>query len=101
VGVLHWKPLIDAFFFCSFQESLFSVFPEVASDMLSKLSWPLIIVLCLTLGLAPYFPQPHVLEKLAMLWRLELSRPIDIFDLVMHGAPWLLLVTKIFSSVFS
>ena len=48
---------------------------------------------CLTLGLAPFAP-PHVWEKLLMLSRGELRRAIDWFDLLMHGAPWLLLVLK-------
>ena len=46
-----------------------------------------------TLGLAPFNP-PHVVEKLGMLWQGDLVRPIDWFDLVMHGAPWLVLVLK-------
>jgi hypothetical protein len=25
----------------------------------------------------------------------ELSRPIDIFDLLMHAAPWVLLIAKL------
>jgi len=55
----------------------------------------LFILLALTLGLAPFAPEPHVVEKLRMLADGSLSRPIDIFDLLMHGTPWVLLVTKI------
>ncbi|MCL4819564.1 MAG: RND transporter [Vicinamibacteria bacterium] len=43
---------------------------------------------CLTLGLAPYAPMPHVVEKLLWLFRGQSFAPIDVFDLVMHGAPW-------------
>jgi hypothetical protein len=47
----------------------------------------------LLLGLAPFAPEPHLVEKLRMLIGGELSRPIDIFDLLLHGAlPVLLLV---------
>ena len=53
-----------------------------------------LIMISLTLGLAPFLPEPHVWEKLKMLAAGELSRPIDIFDLLLHGTPWLLLVTK-------
>ena len=50
------------------------------------------IVLCLTLGLAPFFPEPHVVEKLRWVARgAEGMRPIDWFDLVFHGAPWVVL----------
>lgn len=60
---------------------------------LDSLSWGWIALVCVTLGLAPFNP-PHVLEKLGMLSRGELVRPIDWFDLVMHGAPWVVLVLK-------
>jgi hypothetical protein len=53
------------------------------------------VVASLTLGLAPFVPEPHVWEKLKMLAAGELSRPIDIFDLLLHGAPWLLLGLKL------
>jgi hypothetical protein len=36
-----------------------------------------------------------VWEKLKMLAAGTLSRPIDIFDLLYHGAPWLLLALKL------
>ncbi len=53
------------------------------------------ILLALTLGLAPFVPEPHVWEKLKMLASGNLVRPVDIFDLVMHGAPWGLLALKL------
>ncbi len=53
------------------------------------------LVFALTLGLAPFRPQPHLLEKLGMLMEGGLSRPIDIFDLCLHGLPWLLLAIKL------
>jgi len=63
---------------------------------IDKISWPVIAILLATLGLAPFSPQPHVLEKLAMLFTGTLSRPIDIFDLLLHGTPWVLLGIKLF-----
>ena len=60
---------------------------------LDNLPWSFLIVGALLLGLAPFFPEPHLVEKLRMLFQWELSRPIDIFDLLMHGAfPFLVLV---------
>ena len=53
-----------------------------------------IIILCATLGLAPFSP-PHVVEKLLMLANGNLVRPVDWFDLLLHGAPWLFLLLKI------
>jgi len=61
---------------------------------LKTISWPVVIILCLTLGLAPYTPEPHVWQKLQMLLAGSLSKPVDIFDFVLHGVPWLLLVLK-------
>ena len=61
---------------------------------LKSISWPVVIILCLTLGLAPYTPEPHVWQKLQMLLAGTLNKPIDIFDFVFHGVPWLLLVIK-------
>ncbi|MCL7466402.1 RND transporter [Phaeovulum sp. NW3] len=52
-------------------------------------------IVALTLGLAPFTPEPHVWQKLKMLAAGALTRPIDIFDLLMHGLPWLLLGAKI------
>ena len=56
----------------------------------------LFVIASLTLGLAPFVPEPHVVEKLRMLAAGELSRPIDIFDLLMHGTPWVLLLMKLY-----
>ena len=61
---------------------------------IDNLPWALIVVLCLTLGLAPFAP-PHLLEKLPMLVLGELVRPLDWFDLLLHGLPWILLLAKI------
>jgi hypothetical protein len=60
---------------------------------IDSLDWTIVIIACLTLGLAPFAP-PHILEKLQMLARGKLVKPIDWFDLVFHGLPWLLLLVK-------
>lgn len=65
---------------------------------IDKLPWGILIIVCLTLGLAPFFP-PHIWEKLVMLKNGELSRPIDWFDLFYHGIPWLLLIIKAAASL--
>jgi len=64
--------------------------------LLGKFPLSLLVVLCLTLGLAPFTPLPHLLEKLKMLVSGELVEPIDIFDLLLHGSPWMLLSLKLF-----
>jgi hypothetical protein len=62
-------------------------------DALEKLPWALVVLACLTLGLAPFTP-PHIWEKLQMLMKGRLIRPIDWFDFVLHGTPWVLLIMK-------
>ena len=66
---------------------------ESFSSFLQRLPWTVLVVLCLTLGLAPFRP-PHVFEKLQMLFQGKLARPIDWLDLFLHGAPWVLLLAK-------
>jgi hypothetical protein len=61
--------------------------------LVSQISWPVVIILYLTLGLAPFNP-PHIWEKIQMLIKGRLVRPIDWFDLLLHGIPWLLLILK-------
>ncbi len=62
---------------------------------LDELSLPLILLVCLTLGLAPFLPEPHIWEKFKMLLAGTLVKPLDIFDLLMHGAPFVVLVLKL------
>jgi hypothetical protein len=58
------------------------------------LPYRLLVPVALVLGLAPFRPEPHLVEKLRMLFSGTLSRPIDIFDLVLHGTPALLLAFR-------
>ncbi len=65
---------------------------------LDQIPWAVVILLCLTLGLAPFAP-PHLLEKLQMLFEGRLVKPIDWFDMFFHAAPWVLLMLKIVRAV--
>ncbi len=62
-------------------------------EFFSALPWSLIILACVTVGLAPYRP-PHIWEKLQMLLAGRLVRPLDWFDFMLHSIPWALLVMK-------
>jgi hypothetical protein len=55
----------------------------------------LFVIAALTLGLAPFSPEPHLWEKLKMLADGTLVKPIDIFDLVLHATPWVALILKL------
>jgi hypothetical protein len=62
---------------------------------LDKIPFAPLAVGALLLGLAPFIPEPHLVEKLRMLSAGTLVRPLDIFDLVLHAALPVLLVLKL------
>jgi len=64
-------------------------------DFLDKIPTPMLVIATVLLGLAPFVPEPHLWEKLKMLADGTLSKPIDIFDLFMHGTPLILLMLKL------
>ena len=54
------------------------------------------LVLSLTLGLAPFFPEPHLFGKIRWVWGgANGMQPIDWFDLVLHAAPFLWLLYEL------
>lgn len=56
-------------------------------------NWRTVIMMCLLLGLAPFFPEPHIWGKIK--WIAgggEGMGLMDYGDTLMHGAPWLLLI---------
>lgn len=56
----------------------------------------------LTLGLAPFDPEPHLWEKIKwVISGAEGMRPIDWFDLVLHAAPWIMLSISVFIKIKS
>lgn len=58
--------------------------------------WKFILIACLTLGLAPFVPKPHVWGKLRWVAGGAIGmKPMDWFDFVLHGLPWLLLIRLI------
>jgi len=70
----------------------------IVFNWIDHLSWSLLILGSLTLGLAPFFPEPHLIEKLRMLSNGELKAPLDWFDLCLHGIIPLLLLIKLAST---
>ncbi|MFC2126275.1 hypothetical protein ACFLU5_15885 [Bacteroidota bacterium] len=56
-------------------------------------NWRLIIIMTLTLGLAPFIPEPHFFGKVRwIVGGAEGMQLMDWFDFIMHGVPWFLLV---------
>ncbi|WP_420317835.1 hypothetical protein [Ekhidna sp.] len=60
----------------------------------------LAVALCLTLGLLPYFPEPHIWGKLKWIaGGAEGMGIMDYFDTVLHGFPWVFLVIMIVKTI--
>jgi len=58
--------------------------------------WRIIFLLCLTLGLAPYSPEPHLWGKLKWIAGGAVGmKPMDWFDTAFHSLPFLLLIRLI------
>lgn len=63
--------------------------------------WTTVIIASLTLGLAPFYPEPHIWGKIkwiaggahGMKW-------LDWWDFVMHGFPWALLLRLVFLQAY-
>ncbi len=54
-----------------------------------------LVIFAFTLGLAPFFPEPHIWQKIKLLITGDLVRSIDIADLFLHATPWILLGLKV------
>lgn len=60
-------------------------------------NWKLWLIVSLTLGLAPFVPEPHIVGKLRWLMGGAVGmKPIDWFDLLQHGFPFILLFRALF-----
>lgn len=56
-------------------------------------NWVSLLLLSLTLGLAPFTPEPHIVGKIQWLMGGAVGmKMMDWLDLLMHGSPWLLFI---------
>lgn len=56
-------------------------------------NWIYVIIMCLTLGLAPFVPEPHIWGKIK--WIAGGAKGmefLDWLDFVFHGIPWAFLI---------
>lgn len=59
-------------------------------------NWKLIALLCLTLGLAPFIPEPHLFGKVRwVLGGAHGMQLMDWFDVALHGFPFIILIRLI------
>ena len=59
----------------------------------------LLILVAAWMAVAPINPEPHLVEKMRMLSQGTLTKPLDIFDLLYHLAPLVLLAIKVWRMV--
>ncbi len=56
----------------------------------------LFLIASLTLGLAPFAPEPHLWGKIKwIIGGADGMAAKDWFDFIMHGAPWVLLILSL------
>jgi hypothetical protein len=60
-------------------------------------NWKLWLVVSLTLGLAPFVPEPHIVGKVRWIMGGAVGMQVlDWFDFVQHGFPFVLLGRALF-----
>lgn len=65
-------------------------------------NWKLLLLFCLSLGLAPFFPEPHIWGKLKWVAGGAVGmQTADWLDLAFHGWPWLLLIFSLASRLLA
>jgi hypothetical protein len=68
-------------------------------DWIDSITYSTLIPISLIIGLAPFYPKPHLFEKLQMLKDGNLKKPLDIFDLLYHLTPITILAFKVFRGI--
>lgn len=69
--------------------------PHLSANSHLSSKWPMFLVASLTLGLAPFTPEPHIVEKVKWFMEGHAFKPIDYFDVLLHGSPWVLLILSL------
>ena len=65
-------------------------------------NWKLVLLLCLTLGLAPFYPEPHIVGKIKWIaGGANGMKLMDWFDTLLHGFPFILLIRIIILKLMS
>ena len=68
---------------------------------LDKFPLAILIALAAWMAVAPISPEPHLLEKLRMLSQGTLTNPLDIFDLLLHSTPIVVLALRLWRQFIS
>lgn len=62
---------------------------------LDRIPFTLLVPFAVFFTFAPFVPEPHLWQKLNMLFAGTLTKPVDIFDLFLHSTPLILLILKL------
>ncbi|MDX8381870.1 MAG: hypothetical protein R8M14_07150 [Ghiorsea sp.] len=65
-------------------------------DFIKGIPYLVLILASIFMLLAPLQPEPHLVQKFNMLVQGNLSKPMDLFDVVWHLLPTMLLVLKFY-----
>ena len=57
---------------------------------------PMLLIAAILLGLAPFYPEPHLVGKARWILHGKGLRPVDIFDVFWHSWPLLWLLLRFF-----
>lgn len=68
---------------------------------LDKFPLPILIALAVWMAVAPISPEPHLIEKWRMLSQGTLVKPLDMFDLLLHSTPIVLLGVRLWRKFVS
>lgn len=63
--------------------------------LLDRVPLPLMVAAAILMLGAPFFPEPHLLQKARLLLAGTLHKPLDLFDVFWHLLPTGLLVLKL------
>lgn len=66
---------------------------------LALIPYPLLIGMSLFMLVAPIDPEPHLVQKLDWLLSGVAFKPVDVFDVVWHLLPSMLLLLRLFLPV--
>jgi formate hydrogenlyase subunit 3/multisubunit Na+/H+ antiporter MnhD subunit len=64
-------------------------------DLIDRAPMVWVAGLAIWLAVAPIVPEPHLVDKWRMLSQGTLTRPLDVFDLLLHTVPLLVLLAKL------
>jgi hypothetical protein len=65
-------------------------------------NWWVVLILCVTLGLSPYLPEPHLVNRFQ--WAYYGGKGmhlLDYLDLLLHASPFFLLLRLVFLFIYN